>query len=140
MKSLSKRFNEKLSPKYFGPYRIAQQINVVAYKLELPEDCRIHPVFHTSQLQKVVGQPDQVLPLPSALSEDFEWLVEPSEEKSREPRGCDMACKATWQSRASPCGAQVVRRWCLGGATRDRATQVHADARVASRGMRGAGR
>ena len=48
-----------------------------------------------------------------------------------------MARKATWQSRASPCGS-------LGG-TSGRihvagATRVHADARVVPRGMRGAGR
>ena len=97
MKSLSKRFNEKLSPKYFGPYRIAQQINAVAYKLELPEDCRIHPVFHTSQLRKVVGQPDQVLPLPSALSEDFEWLVEPSEVKNVKNEGNELLVLIKWK-------------------------------------------
>ena len=43
MRALSKRFNEKLAPKYFGPYPIIKQINAVAYKLALPTDCRIHP-------------------------------------------------------------------------------------------------
>ena len=46
--------------------------------------------------------------------------------------GCDAACKATWQSHASPRGA----RW-LGHVAK--ATRVHADARVAPRG-RGNGR
>ena len=65
MRALSKRFNEKLSPKYFGPFAIIKQVNVVTYKLALPANCRIHPVFHASQLKKVVGNPDHVLPLPS---------------------------------------------------------------------------
>ena len=77
MRALSKRFNEKLGPKYFGPYPIVKQINVVAYKLALSIDCRIHPVFHTSQLKKVVGNPDQVLTLPPTLADDLEWVVEP---------------------------------------------------------------
>ena len=40
-----------------------------------------------------------------------------------------MACKATWQSRASPHSAQVAQM-------RGRATGVQANARVAPRGMR----
>ena len=72
MRALSKRFNEKLAPKYFGPYLIVKQINVVAYKLAFPDDCRIHHVFHASQLKKVVGNPDQVLTLPPTLADDLE--------------------------------------------------------------------
>ena len=77
MRALLKRFNEKLAPKSFGPYPIIKQINAVAYKLALPIDCRIHPVFLASQLKKVVGNPDQVLTLPFTLAEDLEWVVEP---------------------------------------------------------------
>ena len=57
MKSLVKRFNAKLA-QYFGPYQITKRIGVVAYKLSLPDGCRIHPVFHISQLRKVKGQHD----------------------------------------------------------------------------------
>jgi len=35
----------------FAEFRIAQKISDVAYKLELPNDWKIHPVFHMDKLQ-----------------------------------------------------------------------------------------
>jgi hypothetical protein len=49
--SLVNRPCAKLAFKYFGPFKIIQRIGAVAYKLELPPDCAIHPVFHVSQLK-----------------------------------------------------------------------------------------
>ena len=45
----------KLSPKYFAPYRISEQIGSVAYPLELPSDIGIHNVFRVSPLKKYRG-------------------------------------------------------------------------------------
>ncbi|GJX30893.1 retrovirus-related pol polyprotein from transposon TNT 1-94, partial [Tanacetum coccineum] len=45
-KTLAKRPYEKLSPRFYDPYRILRKVGMVAYKLELPPDARIHPVFH----------------------------------------------------------------------------------------------
>jgi hypothetical protein len=42
----------KLAFKYYGPYEIIHKISLVAYKLQLPSDSRIHPVFHVSQLRQ----------------------------------------------------------------------------------------
>ena len=41
----------KLQRRFVGPFRVETQISRVAYKLELPEDWRVHPVFHSSLLK-----------------------------------------------------------------------------------------
>ncbi|RVW39687.1 Transposon Tf2-8 polyprotein [Vitis vinifera] len=79
LRSLAKRPNEKLSPRYFGPYKVVQQIGPVAYRLELPSSTTIHLVFHVSQLKRALGSADLCQPLSPILVEDLEWLVEPDQ-------------------------------------------------------------
>lgn len=84
MKKLAKRVNQKLSPRYYGPYEILQKIGAVAYKLKLPEDTRVQPVFHASLLKRAITPSLEPQPLPACMNE--EWHLEPTPEKIIEAR------------------------------------------------------
>ena len=47
--------DNKLSPKYYWPYKVLQKIGTMRYKLELLASSRVHPVFRVSCLKKVIG-------------------------------------------------------------------------------------
>jgi deoxyuridine 5'-triphosphate nucleotidohydrolase len=57
--SQSGRPSKKLQQRFIGPYRISLVVSPVAYKLELPQTLKIHPVFHVSLLRPY-HPPDQV--------------------------------------------------------------------------------
>jgi len=40
----------KLAPRHYGPFKISQVLSPVAYRLTLPTQWNIHPVFHASLL------------------------------------------------------------------------------------------
>jgi hypothetical protein len=59
----------KLQSKYYGPFRVLARVGNVAYKLQLPTNVNIHPVFHVSQLKRHLGPtavPNPDLPLVDA--------------------------------------------------------------------------
>ena len=68
-KTVAHRSSNKISPKYYGPYKVLDKFGPVAYKLELPSTSQIHPVFHVSQLKKLVGDVSTTTQLPSVLYE-----------------------------------------------------------------------
>ncbi|MCH88801.1 transposon Tf2-1 polyprotein, partial [Trifolium medium] len=68
--STALRKNQKLSMRYFGPFKILAKIGAVAYKLELPSTAKIHPVFHVAQLKPFKGSDHEpYIPLPLTTSD-----------------------------------------------------------------------
>ena len=53
--SVAPRANHKLAYKYYGPFPIVAKINEAAYKLQLPPQATIHPVFHVSLLRRALN-------------------------------------------------------------------------------------
>lgn len=50
-----RRSSQKLSKRYFGPFKVLRKIGQVAYELDLPSSSRIHPVVHVSLLRPYHG-------------------------------------------------------------------------------------
>jgi hypothetical protein len=67
--SLARRAHQKLSFRFFGPYKILERVGAAAYKLALPSSSSIHPVFHVSQLKASHGKLPVSDVLPDALAQ-----------------------------------------------------------------------
>src|SRR4051812_33615631 len=52
--SLAKQPTQKLQPRYIRLYVVSKVISPVAYKLELPKNLNIHPVFHIALLKRYI--------------------------------------------------------------------------------------
>lgn len=67
----------KLSKRFYGPYKIIDKFGSTTYKLEVPSSSKIHPVFHCSLLKPRKGPSTSSLdPLPPTAL-DNSPLVEP---------------------------------------------------------------
>ena len=69
--------DNKLSPKYYGLYKVLQKIGTMAYKLELSTSSWVHPVFHVSCLKKVIDEKITVKTIFPRLDEEGKIILEP---------------------------------------------------------------
>nr|GEU76829.1 retrotransposon-related protein [Tanacetum cinerariifolium] len=68
--SIVRRIHQKLAARFYGPFLIIDKIGNVAYKLQLPESSKIHPIFHVSLLKHAVGNHAVEPTLPQGLEMD----------------------------------------------------------------------
>jgi hypothetical protein len=69
--------DNKLSPKYYGPYKVLQNIGTMTYKLEFPTSSRVHLIFHVSCLKRVIGDKIPVQTIFPELEEEGKIILEP---------------------------------------------------------------
>jgi len=69
----------KMSPRFYGPFRIIRRVGKVAYELDLPPATRIHPVFHVSQLKPKLGSSTSALPKLPSVDSDGVLRLDPVE-------------------------------------------------------------
>ncbi|GKB98472.1 putative reverse transcriptase domain-containing protein [Tanacetum coccineum] len=76
----------KLNPRYIGPFKILEQIGLVAYKLELLEELsNVHSTFHVSNLKKCLSDESLVIPMKELrLDDKLNFVEEPVEIMDRE--------------------------------------------------------
>ncbi|GKC58736.1 putative reverse transcriptase domain-containing protein [Tanacetum coccineum] len=76
----------KLNPRYIGPFKILEQIGLVAYKLELPEELsNVHNTFHISNIKKCLFDESLVIPMKELqLDDKLNFVEEPVEIIDRE--------------------------------------------------------
>lgn len=75
--SLAIRRSLRLAAGYFGHYQVIERIGTVAYKLQLPADSRIHPIFHVSLLKKELGTHAVVQTILPRVADEGELLIQP---------------------------------------------------------------
>ncbi|KAG8646053.1 hypothetical protein MANES_10G117250v8, partial [Manihot esculenta] len=71
--SLALQKTLKLAAKFYGPFKVLERIESVAYKLDLPPASAIHPVFHVSLPKKKLG--DHVVPMTELPSREDDEIV-----------------------------------------------------------------
>jgi hypothetical protein len=69
----------KFAERRYGPFRIMKRISPLNYRLELPKEWKIHPVFHVDQLRRYhedPSNPNFTRPLPELIKGKEEFEVE----------------------------------------------------------------
>nr|GEW22151.1 putative reverse transcriptase domain-containing protein [Tanacetum cinerariifolium] len=99
---------EKLNPRYIRPFKILEQISLVAYKLELPEELsNVHSTFYFSNLKKCLSDESLVIPMKELwLDDKLNFVEEPVEVMDRVVKQLKQSripiVKVRWNSKRGP--------------------------------------
>ena len=75
-KALSQGQVTKLSPKFYSPFPVTAKFEKVAYQLQLPANCQIHPIFHV--LAQEVNRHTRVDPSSPPFTQDTNPIKKPA--------------------------------------------------------------
>jgi hypothetical protein len=91
---------KKLGPKRYGPFPIKAVLSPITFTLQLPEQWRIHPTFHASELSSYCETDVHGLnflePPPDIINEEEEYEVE-AMEQGYNCNNPSSACKVVFQ-------------------------------------------
>ncbi|KAI3795635.1 hypothetical protein L1987_38291 [Smallanthus sonchifolius] len=99
---------EKLNPRYVGPFEIEKRIGPVAYQLNLSDTLNgVHNVFHVSNLKKCLSDETLVVPLEELkIDEQLRFIEERVEMMDREvktlKRNKIPIVRVRWNSKRGP--------------------------------------
>ncbi|KAB2836622.1 MAG: DDE-type integrase/transposase/recombinase [Caedimonadaceae bacterium] len=74
--------SQKFNMRFVGPYKVLSKTSDVNYRLQLPDDWKIHNVFHVSKLRRYTESDDELFPnrllrpAPDLIQGELEWEVE----------------------------------------------------------------
>nr|GEY58688.1 putative reverse transcriptase domain-containing protein [Tanacetum cinerariifolium] len=98
----------KLNPQYIGPFKILKRVDLVAYKLELPEELsNVHSTFYVSNLKKCLFDESLVILMKELrLDDNLNFVEEPIEIMDREVKQLKQSripiVKVRWNSKRGP--------------------------------------
>ena len=78
-------------PRCYGPFKILAQVGSLAYKVEIPDQWKIHLVFHTTMLTEYKEtephSPNFPKPPPEVLNDEEHYEVEAVLDSKKQGRG-----------------------------------------------------
>nr|GEW45925.1 putative reverse transcriptase domain-containing protein [Tanacetum cinerariifolium] len=98
----------KLHPRYIRPFKVLAKVGTVAYRLKLPQQqCRVHSMFHVSNLKKCLSDEPLAISLDEIHTDDkIHFVEQPMEIMDREVKRLKQSriliVKVRWNSNKGP--------------------------------------
>ncbi len=91
----------KLSPKWYGPFKVLEQLSEAVYRLEIPWHWKIHNVFHANLItpykETELHGPNFTRPPPDLIEGEQEFEVKKILDAQPRGRGCKMHFLVKWK-------------------------------------------